>query len=46
MLKNVSNEHKLDAYESIFLYKNRKRQLMNDDRQKLGNIQSPLFKLI
>jgi hypothetical protein len=46
MLKCVNNQRKLDAYESILLYKNRKRKLMNDDTQKLGNIQSTLFKLI
>jgi hypothetical protein len=46
LLKNVTNQHKLDAYESIYLFKNRKKRLMNDATQSLGNIQSPLFKLL
>jgi hypothetical protein len=46
LLKCVNNHYKLDAYESIYLFKNRKRQLMNDEMQKFGNIQSPLFKLM
>jgi hypothetical protein len=36
LLKNVTNSCKLD--ESIFLFKNRKMRLMNDERQVLGNI--------
>jgi hypothetical protein len=46
LLKNVTNSRKLDAYESIFLLKNKKKRLMNDEQQALGNIQSPLFKLL
>jgi hypothetical protein len=46
LLKNVTNSRKLDTYESIFLFKNRKKHLMNDERQALGNIQLPLFKLL
>jgi hypothetical protein len=41
LLKCVNNPHKLDAYESVYLFKNRKRQLMNDELQKFENIQSP-----
>jgi hypothetical protein len=43
LLKCVNNHHKLDAYESIYLFKNRKRQLMNDELQKFGNIQSQKY---
>jgi hypothetical protein len=35
---------KLDAYESILLYKNRKKKLMNNEQQIHGNIVSTLFK--
>jgi hypothetical protein len=45
LLKRANNHNKLDAYESIFLYKYRKRKLINDERQKLGNIQSPRFQV-
>jgi hypothetical protein len=38
LLKNVTNLGNL--------FKNKKKQLMNDERQALGNIQSPLFKLL
>jgi hypothetical protein len=41
----VTDSRKLDAYESIFLFKNKKKRMMNDEQQALGNIQSPLFKL-
>jgi hypothetical protein len=40
LLKNVTDSRKLDAYESIFLFK------MNAEHQASGNIQSPLFKLL
>jgi hypothetical protein len=46
LLKSVTSQQKLDAYEFIFLYKNRKKKLMNDATQSLGNIKSSLFKLI
>jgi hypothetical protein len=46
LLKNVTNERKLDSYESILLFKNRKKKLMNDEQQIAGNIKSPLFKLL
>jgi hypothetical protein len=45
LLKNVSNPMKLDAYESIYLFKARHQKLMNDERQKEGNIKSTLFRL-
>jgi hypothetical protein len=46
MLKVGTNQKKLDAYESIILYKNRKKKLMNNEQQIHGNIVSPLFKLL
>jgi hypothetical protein len=46
LLKNLTNSRKLDAYESIFLFKNKKKRMMNDEQQAFGNIQSPLFKLL
>jgi hypothetical protein len=46
LLKNVTDSRKLDAYESIFLFKNKKKRMMNDEQQAFGNIQSPLFKLL
>jgi hypothetical protein len=46
LLKTVPQQQKLDAYESIFLYKARSQRLMNDERQKQGNIVSPLYKLL
>jgi hypothetical protein len=46
ILKVVTNQKKLDAYESILLYKNRKKKLMNNEQQIHGNIISPLFKLL
>jgi hypothetical protein len=46
LLKNVTNSHKLDAYESMFLFKNKKKRLMNKEWQALGNLQSPLLKLL
>jgi hypothetical protein len=45
-VKNVTNVRKLDSYESILLFKNRKKKLMNDEQQIAGNIKSPLFKLL
>jgi hypothetical protein len=30
-LKNVTDSRKLDAYESIFLFKNKKKRMMNDE---------------
>jgi hypothetical protein len=45
LLKNVSNPRKLDAYESIYLFQARHQKLMNDARQKDGNIKSTLFRL-
>jgi hypothetical protein len=46
LLRNVPQQQKLDAYESIFLHKARSQRLMNDERQKQGNIVSPLHKLL
>jgi hypothetical protein len=44
LLKSITNKRKLVAYESILLFKNRKKKLMNDEQQIAGNIKSPLFK--
>jgi hypothetical protein len=44
VIKNVNNFKKLDAYESIFLFKNHNNSLMNNDFQISGNIKSDLFK--
>jgi hypothetical protein len=41
--KNVADSRKLDAYESIFLFKNKKKRMMNDEQQALDNIQSPPY---
>jgi hypothetical protein len=41
LLKNVPQQQKLDVYESIFLHKARSQRLLNDERQKQGNIVSP-----
>jgi hypothetical protein len=38
LLKNVTDSRKLDAYQSIFLLKNKKKRMMNDEQQALGNI--------
>jgi hypothetical protein len=46
VLKVVTNQKKLDAYESIPLYKNRKKKLKNNEEQIHGNIVSRLFKLL
>jgi hypothetical protein len=46
LLKNVTNERKLDSYESILLFKKIKKKLMNDEQQIARNIKSPLFKLL
>jgi hypothetical protein len=46
LLKNVPQQQKLDAYESIFLHKARSQRLMNDERQKQGHIVSSLYKLL
>jgi hypothetical protein len=46
VLKVVTNQKKRDAYESILLYKNLKKKLMNNKQQIHGNIVSPLFKLL
>jgi hypothetical protein len=46
LLKNVPQQKKLDAYESIFLHKPRSQRLMNDERQKQENIVSSLYKLL
>jgi hypothetical protein len=46
LLKNVANSRKIDAYKSIFLFKNKKKRVMNAEQQALGNIQSPLYKLL
>jgi hypothetical protein len=46
LLKSVPNSRKLDAYESIFLHRARRQKLMNDERQKEGNIKSTLFQFI
>jgi hypothetical protein len=46
VLKVVTNQKKIDAYELILLYKNRKKKLMKDEQQIHGNIVSPLFKLL
>jgi hypothetical protein len=44
LLKNVPKQQKLDAYESIFLHKAGYQRIMNDERQKQGNIVSLLYK--
>jgi hypothetical protein len=43
LLKNVPQQQKLNAYESIFLHKARSQRLMYDERQKQGNIVSSLY---
>jgi hypothetical protein len=42
LLKEVNKNYQLDAYESIFLYKNKHEDLVNV--QSLGNCNSPLFR--
>jgi hypothetical protein len=44
VVKPVNNFRKLDAYESIYLFKNRDNPLMNNEFQISGNIKSDLFK--
>jgi hypothetical protein len=46
LFKNLPQQQKLDAYESIFLHKPRSQRLMNDERQKQENIVSSLYKLL
>jgi hypothetical protein len=46
LLINVTDSRKLDAHESSFLFKNKRKRMKNDEQQALGNIQSPLFKLL
>jgi hypothetical protein len=36
LLKNVTDSRTLDAFESIFLFKNKKKQMMNDEQQAFG----------
>jgi hypothetical protein len=42
----IVGTYELDAYESILLYKNGKKKLMNNEQQIHGKIVSPLFKLL
>jgi hypothetical protein len=46
VLKIITDKRKFDAYESILLVKNRKKKLMNDEKQILGNIKAPFFKFM
>jgi hypothetical protein len=46
MTINSNQQKKLEAYESILLYKKHKKKLMKNEKQIYGNIVFPLFKLL